>query len=170
MQQAAHPSIFHLSHPDILRTKDNTRVIYSFSTLLVGIILFIFSFRIDTEILMIPISLLLASVALILVAIYNFFWKSWHYVFIPGHSPLKETSLFLDHRTLDKTINLLVSQGCLVDMSGLASKKMYYLVTLVSKDKKFAALQLFLFAHYTYTPLSDVCFLYGEEVERLLGM
>ena len=170
MQQSAHPSIFHLSHPDIIRTKNIPRLFYAFSMLSGGAILFFLSFRINVETPLIPLCLLIAAVALILIAVYQLFWNSKRCVYVPDHHPLKETSAFPDCQTLEKVMELMVSKGCLVDRIDSVSKGMYYLVSLISKDKKFAALQLFLFAQCTYTPLSDVCFLYGDEVELLARM
>lgn len=114
--------------------------------------------------------LLAASIALILIAIYRFFWKSQQFVYVPDHRPLREYSVFPDHKMLGNIKDLMDSHRCPVDQIDSVSKGMYYLVSLISKDRKFAALQLFLFAQYTYTPLTDVCFFYGEEVELLAGL
>lgn len=100
---------------------------------------------------------LTSGAILLLVAMYRLFWRSREMVYAPTGSVISDGTCFLDICDLKRMEDML-EQGNFETTGKLPFKhsgtvRMDY---MLSKDHRFAAVQLFKFIPYTYEPVSQV--------------
>lgn len=101
---------------------------------------------------------------LILVSLYRFFWKSNEVVYLPTGSVVSEGTRYIDSCDLDTMARLIedkdfnLSERLSFKHSG--NGRVDY---LVSKDRQFAAVQLFRFVPYMYEPATQVYYYTGDD-------
>ena len=95
--------------------------------------------------------------ACFLLGIFRLFWKSKEVVYIPTGRITKERSVFFDLKHMGK-LKEMIEKGQLSIEEGVKSEGSgnVRLDVILSQDNKFAAVQLFQFVPYTYTPVTSV--------------
>ena len=156
--QTIDATLFASSHPDIAKRTSVSGLIISVGMMLVGILIFASIFEMSDKSSTLSMGLMVLGTALIL------FWKSKEIVYLPTGSVAKERSLFFDLKHIGKLTEMLES-GKLDGEAGVKSESSgnVRLDVMISQDNKFAALQLFQFVPYTYTPVTSVCYFTGNE-------
>ena len=107
---------------------------------------------------------MLFELLLILVSLYRFFWKSNEVVYLPTGSVVSEGTRYIDSCDLDTMARLIedkdfnLSERLSFKHSG--NGRVDY---LVSKDRQFAAVQLFRFVPYMYEPATQVYYYTGDD-------
>ncbi|MBQ8520916.1 MAG: hypothetical protein IJ456_05990 [Bacteroides sp.] len=145
------------SHPHITKHTSVLSIVISSCFALAGAAVILVALRLDRSSSTLCMSLLTVGTILLLVALYRFFWKSKEVVYLPTGSTVKEGCCYLDVGDLQRMNDLLEEGGfetprnVPVKMSGNAR-----LDYMVSRDGKFAAVQLYRFIPYTYEPFSRV--------------
>lgn len=109
-------------------------------------------------------SLLVVGVGMILLALYRFLWKSRRVVYTSTGSPVTEGSCYMDSEDLSEIGRIIETKTF-----SLSSRRAFKqngngrLDYLISKDRRFAAVQLFRFIPYTYEPASTIHYYHDEE-------
>ena len=136
--QTIDATLFTSSHPDIAKRTSVSGLIISALMMLAGILIF--------------------------ASIFEMHDRSKEIVYLPTGSVAKERSLFFDLKYIGKLTEMLES-GNLDSESGVKSESSgnVRMDIMISQDNKFAALQLFQFVPYTYTPVTSVRYFTGNE-------
>ena len=142
--QAIDATIFASTHPDIAKRTSVSGLIFSVAMLLLGILIFF------------------------LLGIFRLFWKSKEVVYIPTGSITKERSVFFDLKHMGK-LKEMIEKGQLSIEEGVKSEGSgnVRLDVILSQDNKFAAVQLFQFVPYTYTPVTSVHYYTGNDAATI---
>ena len=92
------------------------------------------------------------------------FWKSKEMVYLPTGSVTKERSMFFDLKHIGE-LTEMIERGNPDCEAGIKSESSgnVRMDIMISQDNKFAALQLFQFVPYTYTPVTSVRYFTGSE-------
>lgn len=106
--------------------------------------------------------------AFFLLGIFRLFWKSKEVVYIPTGSVTKERSVFFDLKHMGK-LKEMIEKGQLSTEDGVKSEGSgnVRLDVILSQDNKFAAVQLFQFVPYTYTPVTSVHYYTGNDAATI---
>lgn len=108
--------------------------------------------------------LLALGTILILLALYRLFWKSTEMVYMPTGSVVSEGSCYMDSGDLPEMTHLMENKD--FKLSSRMSFKQSgngRLDYLISKDRQFAAVQLFRFVPYMYEPATQVYYYTGDD-------
>ena len=150
--QAIDATIFASTHPDIAKRTSVSGLIFSVAMLLLGIRML----------------LMVLGTAFFLLGIFRLFWKSKEVVYIPTGSITKERSVFFDLKHMGK-LKEMIEKGQLSIEEGVKSEGSgnVRLDVILSQDNKFAAVQLFQFVPYTYTPVTSVHYYTGNDAATI---
>lgn len=153
----AEATLLSATHPQIAKHTSALSVFFSSFLALGGLVAIYFSLELDRSSSTLCMILLTLGTILLLVALYRIFWRCRETVYIPTGSVIDEGSCFLDICDLQHLSDIL-EQGRFETSGSLTFKhsgnvRMDY---MLSKDRKFAAAQLFKFIPYTYEPVSQV--------------
>lgn len=136
------------------------------SLVLMGIGIASILFALDVEMTSPTFSMLLLSAGTVclIFALYRLFWKSKGKVYTPTGSSVVEGSCYWDSCELQHLTAMLEQSDFKLDkhLSAKLSGNVR-LDYILSKDRKFAAVQLFQFVPYVYEPVTNV-FYYTEEI------
>ena len=157
--QTIDATLFASSHPDIAKRTSVSGLIISLVMMVVGILIFVSIFEMNDKSSTISMGLMVLGTALILLGVFRLFWKSKEIVYLPTGSVAKERSMFFDLKYIGK-LTEMIENGNLDSEAGVKSESSG---NVISQDNKFAALQLFLFVPYTYTPVTSVRYFTGSE-------
>lgn len=162
--QAIDATIFASAHPDIAKRTSVSGLIFSIVMLLLGIFVFASTFEMNERSSTLSMALMVLGTAFFLMGVFRLFWKSKEVVYLPTGSVTKERSLFFDLKYMDK-LRDMVENGQLpieedVKSDGSGNVRMD---VMLSQDNKFAAIQLFQFVPYAYTPITSVRYFTGKE-------
>lgn len=162
--QTIDATLFASSHPDIAKRTSVSGIIISLAMLAIGIFAFVSVFGMNDKSSGASMALMVAGTALILFGIFRMFWKSKEMVYLPTGSVTRERSLFFDSKHMDKLAEML-EKGQLDAQDSIKSAPSgnVRLDVMMSQDHKFAAVQLFQFIPYTYTPVTTVRYFTGGE-------
>lgn len=132
--------------------------------LLIGIFIFASIFGVNDKSSTVSMGLMVLGTALFLLGVFRLFWKSKELVYLPTGSVAKERSLFFDLKYVGKLKEMLES-GQMDNEAGVKSEGSgnVRLDVMISQDKKFAAVQLFQFVPYTYTPITSARYFTGGD-------
>ncbi len=166
--QTIDATLFASTHPDIAKRTSVSGLIFSVIMLLVGILVFASVFEMNDKSSSISMLLMVAGTALVLFGIFRLFWRSKEIVYLPTGSITKEHSIFFDLKYLGKLTDMLEHK----QLNGETEIKSessgnVRMDVMVSQDNKFAAIQLFQFVPYTYTPVTSVCYFTGNEAAAI---
>lgn len=155
------------AHPQVSQHTSTSSVLCSSLLALGGFIAIFVSLDMDRSSSTLCMVVLTLGTIFLLIAMYRFFWRSRDLVYTPTGSVIVDGSCFLDICDL-KQLEEMLEQGKFEMSDRLTFKhsgnvRMDY---MLSKDRKFAAVQLFKFIPYTYEPISQV-FYYTDETARL---
>lgn len=161
--QTMDATIFASSHPDIVKRTCVSGIILSSIMLLLGVLAFVSILEIDNESSALSMATMVLGTALCLTGIFRLFWKSKEVVYAPTGSVAKERTVFFDLKHKDALKDIITSGSFAgsSDIRGEASGNLRMDV-IFSKDKKFAAVQLFQFVPYTYQPITSVRYFTNE--------
>lgn len=162
--QAIDATIFASAHPDIAKRTSVSGLIFSIVLLLLGIFVFASTFEMNERSSTLSMALMVLGTAFFLMGVFRLFWKSKEVVYLPTGSVTKERSLFFDLKYMGK-LRDMVENGQLsieedVKSEGSGNVRMD---VMLSQDNKFAAIQLFQFVPYAYTPITSVRYFTGKE-------
>lgn len=162
--QAIDATIFASSHPDIAKRTSVSGLILSVVMLLLGIFVFASTFEMHERSSTFSMLLMVLGTAFFLMGIFRLFWKSKEVVYLPTGSVTKERSVFFDLKHIGKLKDMIenhqlsMNEGVKSEGSGNVR-----LDVMLSQDYKFAAVQLFQFVPYTYTPVTSVYYFTGND-------
>lgn len=150
-----------------------SKLVLSAVMLVVGLVLISVVFRLSDTSSTLSMILMVGGSVLILLSLFRFFWKSKKVVYAPTGSTAYETSLFFNLKDLallselveDKQFSSVQSVKC-------ESNGNIRLDVLLTQDCQFAALQLFQFIPYTYSPVTSVVYFKGDDavsVSKFIG-
>ena len=164
MTQAIDATLFASTHPDIARRTNLPSVFYSLAMMAAGVVLFITLFELHDSSATLSMASMVIATALVVYAVYRLFWRSKEMVYLPTGSVTRERSLFFDLKHLDTLTDMIDHDAWSAD-TALPSDAggNVRLDVLMSKDGKFAAVQLFRFVPYSYTPVTSVHYYIGSE-------
>ena len=166
--QAIDATIFASTHPDIAKRTSVSGLIFSVAMLLLGILIFASTFEVTDRSSTLSMLLMVLGTAFFLLGIFRLFWKSKEVVYIPTGSITKERSVFFDLKHMGK-LKEMIEKGQLSIEEGVKSEGSgnVRLDVILSQDNKFAAVQLFPFVPYTYTPVTSVHYYTGNDAETI---
>ena len=162
--QTVDATLFASEHPDIVKRTSVSGLILSVAMLLVGILIFASIFEMSDKSSTVSMALMVLGTALVLLGVFRLFWKSKEIVYLPTGSVAKEHSLFFDLKYMNQ-LTEMIEHGkldCESSVKGDTSGNIRMDVML-SQDNKFAAVQLFQFVPYTYTPITSVRYFTDNE-------
>ena len=155
------------THPDIAKRISLVGLMYSIVMLLAGIFFFVLDFELITKSTSVSMLLMLFGTVLVLYGVYRIFWRSRELVYLPTGSIVREYNLFFDLQYLN-TITDMLNNG---QLSNVALKNQssgnIRLDIMLARDHKFAAVQLFQFVPYCYTPVTQVYYFRGTEASAV---
>ena len=160
--QAIDATIFASTHPDIAKRTSVSGLIFSVAMLLLGVLVFASTFEITDRSSTLSMLLMVLGTAFFLLGIFRLFWKSKEVVYIPTGSITKERSVFFDLKEMIEKGQLSIEEGVKSEGSGNVR-----LDVILSQDNKFAAVQLFQFVPYTYTPVTSVHYYTGNDAATI---
>lgn len=157
-------TLFSTTHPDIEKRTSVSSILVSAVIAVLGIGAFACSMQMDDAASTWSMVLMTLGTVLLLVALFRLFWRSKEWVYIPTGSVAKDGSCYFDVAGLQALGNLLERKtfdaGAGVKLRSSGNARMDY---MISRDKKFAAVQLFRFVPFTYETASPVFYLTGKE-------
>lgn len=160
----AETTLYSVAHSHLSRHTSVFSILVSLSIALLGIVCVCFSLNMDMVQSSMSMVLLTVGTVLILLSLYRIFWKNSEVIYIPTGSAVTEASCYLDvgdFQLLKEAID-----GCsFCNVSSVSFKhsgniRMDY---MLSKDRKFAAVQLFRFVPYAYEPATKVYYYTGDD-------
>lgn len=150
-------SLFTDSHDFVARRTDKFSILLSVILIIIGVLSFYFSIQEESDSSSLSMLILTAGAALVLVGVFRLFWKSQGWLYTPSNSRIVVKSDFYeaaDFRELKSVLeNGNFSNSGSVKSGNTGGIRMDY---MYSKDRKFAAVQLFQFSSYIYQPVTDV--------------
>ena len=155
--QTIDATLFASEHPDIVKRTSVSGLILSVAMLLIGVFIFASIFEMHDKSSTVSMALMVLGTALVLLGVFRMFWKSKEMVYLPTGSVAKERSLFFDLKHMNR-LTEMIEHGkldCEASVKSDASGNVRMDVML-SQDNRFAAIQLFQFVPYTYTPITAV--------------
>lgn len=166
MKQTNHTedTLFSASHPHLYKQISVTQILWSSLIALAGVVSIVLSVLMDNSASTLCMVLLTVGIIFLLFAIYRFFTKSHETVYQPTGSMIRSGSLYMDSAELQR-VRQMVEKNDFSGFSKIVCKdggngRLDY---LVSKDGRFAAVQLFQFVPYTYEPVSTRCYYTDDE-------
>ena len=162
--QTIDATLFASTHPDIAKRTSISGLIFSVVMLMVGILLFASLFEMNDKSSTVSMTLMVVGTALILFGVFRLFWRSKEIVYLPTGSVAKERSVYFDLKHLGK-LSDMIEHKMLNGESEIKSDASgnVRMDIMLSQDNKFAAVQLFQFVPYTYTPVTAVCYFTGGD-------
>ena len=159
--QTIDATLFASSHPDIVKRTSVSGLIFSVAMLLVGVFIFVSIFEMSDK--SSTLSMVLGT-AFVLLGVVRLFWKSKEVVYLPTGSVTKERSVFFDLKYLGKLTDMIENEQLNgeteIKSSGSGNVRMD---VMIAQDNKFAAVQLYQFVPYTYTPVTSVRYYTGSD-------
>ena len=158
--QTIDATLFASSHPDIVKRTSVSGLIFSVAMLLVGVFIFASIFEVSDKSSTLSMALMVLGTAFVLLGVFRLFWKSKEVVYLPTGSVTKERSVFFDLKYLGKLTDMIENEQLNgeteIKSSGSGNVR-------ISQDNKFAAVQLYQFVPYTYTPVTSVRYYTGSD-------
>ncbi|WP_299228940.1 hypothetical protein [uncultured Bacteroides sp.] len=150
-------SLFTNIHEHVSRRTDVRSIIFSVILILIGGIAFYFSIIEENESSSLSMLVMTIGAACLLLGVFRLFWKSHSWFYTPTDSRISVKSEFYeaaDFRSLKSVLESSDFSGEKTVKSGnTGGIRMDY---MYSRDRKFAAVQLYQFSSYIYQPVTDV--------------
>lgn len=152
------------SHPDVTKRTNVAGLIFSAVMLAAGILLFVSIFGMTDKSSTLSMAMMVLGTAFILTGVFRLFWKSTEMIYLPTKSVTRERSIFFDMTCLNRLEEMLAHDRLNGDSdvrsSGSGNVRMD---VMLSRDSQFAAVQLYQFVPYTYTPVTEVHYFTGAD-------
>ncbi len=162
-------TLFSAAHPDIQKTTDISSVLISASLCVAGSAVLLYSLNnYDTSSASGPLSLV-CGFLLVIVGLIRLLKGSKRLVYAPTASVVKKGSRYLSAdrlpslREVLETKDFASSKGIALKADGNAR-----LDYMASRDRRFAAVQLFRYVPYTYEAASSIFYYTGNDAETFL--
>lgn len=150
-------SLFTNIHEHVSRRTDIRSIIISIILVLMGVAAFYASIMEESESSSVSMFIMTLGAALLLVGVFRLFWKSHGWFYTPTQSRIAVKSEFYDTSDFRSLKSVLESSNFsgekTVKSGNTGGIRMDY---MYSKDRKFAAVQLFQFSSYIYQPVTEV--------------
>lgn len=151
------------TQPYIVKHINPFSIIVSIGIMFLGVVSI--GLALDMNVVSSTVSMVLLTVGSIclLFSLYRLFWRSQKQVYVHTGSPIVEGSCYWDSADLQNLLKMLeqsdfrLQKGMLPKLSG--NVRLDY---ILSKDRKFAAAQLFQFIPYVYEPVTHIYYYTGE--------
>lgn len=162
-------SLFTSTHEQVSRRTDVQSIVLSILLILLGSMAFYFSIKEENDSSSWSMLIMTVGTALLLIGVFRVFWKSHSWFYTPTQSRISVKSEF--YETSDfKYLKLKLDNG---DFSGektirsgnTGGIRMDY---MYSKDKKFAAVQLYQFSSYIYQPVTQIYYYKDNEACKFI--
>lgn len=149
---------------DFVERTNLFQLLSSSSIFIFGVILFAVVSQLSDKETVFAMGLLVIGSILILWSLFRFFSKSKNLVYIPTGSATCEASLFFNLKDFS-TLSQWLENGEFASDVPVSSERNgnLRLDVLFTKDRQFAALQLFQFVPYTYAPVTTVAYFKGDD-------
>lgn len=152
------------AHPYIAKHTNLFSILISLVIMLLGIVSIGFALCLDNISSTVSMLLLTLGSICLLISLYRLFWRSQKHVYTLTGSAVVEGSCYWDSCDLQNLQNMLEQSNFKMN-KGMSSKlggnvRLDY---VLSKDYKFAAVQLFQFVPYVYEPVTRIYY-YTEEI------
>lgn len=154
---------FEPAHPDIDKRTSISGILLSTAMLLTGVLAFVSIMDMPDKSSTISMACMVIGTALILSGIFRLFWKAKELVYLPTGSAAKECSLFFDSKYQNSLVKMIETGNFRNDepiKSNVSGS--IRMDAILSRDNKFAAVQLLEFIPYTYTPITTVHYFTGS--------
>lgn len=162
-------TLFSTTHPDVVKRTSVSSVILSAVLCVTGVCAFAASLKTGDSSSTLSMAFMTGGTILLLWAVFRFFWRSKEWVYAPTGSVAEEGGCFFDvcdlqalTETLEKK-DFETKNGVNVKKNG--NVRMDY---MISRDKRFVAVQLFRFIPYTYEPASSVFYFTGDDARAFV--
>lgn len=166
--KAIEPTIFETLHQDIVKRTSLRKLMLSFSILFLGCVLFLCVFMMHDKSSVLSMSFMVIGTAFFLIGVFRLFWKSTEVFYTPTGSLVSEVSFFFNLKDLPALSQLMTDkQFCEQTALTCEGSGNVRLDALLSQDHRFAALQLFQFVPYTYTPVTSVVYFTDREAQSV---
>ncbi len=163
-------TIFASSYPDIVSKTSMSKLTGSFCILVAGILVFFSILEIQDRSSIIGMGIMLLGSALCLTGIFRLLWKSRVSTYKETGSVLREKSIYFDLKYMNQlTDSINKKDFSALDGIKSAMSSNLRMDLLISADKKFAAVQLFQFIPYRYTPITDVYYYKDEFAKEFIN-
>ena len=163
--QTIDATLFASSHPDIVKRTSVSGLIFSVAMLLVGVFIFASIFEMSDKSSTLSMALMVLGTAFVLLGVFRLVLgnrRKWS--ILPTGSVTKERSVFFDLKYLGKLTDMIENEQLNgeteIKSSGSGNVRMD---VMISQDNKFAAVQLYQFVPYTYTPVTSVRYYTGSD-------
>lgn len=162
------PTIFETSHPGIVKRVSVTRLLLSISMLILGGLLFLSVFSMSDTSSALSMALMVTGAAFLLSGVFRLFWKSREVFYLPTGSVVKGDSYFFSQKDLAALSQIMENRqfdgqtNLFCESSGNVR-----LDALFTLDHRFAALQLFQFVPYTYTPVTSIVYFTEDDAKSV---
>ncbi|MDR0976416.1 MAG: hypothetical protein LBL78_01480 [Prevotellaceae bacterium] len=155
------------AHPHIGQRFDVANLVISIVLIIVGITAFAGISLLDRPSSALGMTMMVTGLFLFLYGCVRLFRRLRSVVYLPTQSALRKHSLYFDLATLTNLRELVDKHNfaAVVNLRGSGSGNVRMDV-LLSRCGSFAAVQLFQFIPYNYTPVSDIAYFSGDEAER----
>lgn len=162
--QSLNQSLLEGLNPELVTRTSVSKMLFSAAMLVLGLIFFSIVFQLSDKSSALSMILMVSGSALVLISLFRFFWKSKEVVYAPTGSTAYETSLFFNLKDLP-LLSELVEDNKFSSAQSVRSESNgnIRLDVLLTRDHQFAALQLFQFVPYTYSPVTSVACFKGED-------
>lgn len=145
------------AHPYISKHTNLPSIVFSLLLIMAGVALIFFALDLDCASSTVSMLLLTAGTVCLLVALYRLFWRAKEKVYTQTGSAIVEGSSYWDSCDYQPLVDILehsnFKQGRNLTVKLSGNIRLDY---IVSKDRKFAAVQLFRFVPYVYEPVTQV--------------
>lgn len=155
--QSIDATIFASEHPNIAKRTSISGLILSSLLILIGLAALISSNRLEEHASALTMILMLSGTIFVILGVFRLVWKGKVVIYTPTGSVAKEKSFFFDLKYLD-ALKSCITTGQFSTDADVKSEPdgNIRMDVILSKDKKFVAVQLFQFVPYAYNPITSV--------------
>jgi len=167
--QSISAAVFAAAHPHIAKRTNFSRLIFSIIVFLVGFTLLVYGFRMEESVSLTKIGLGVIGFSMIAYSLYRFWNRFDETIYVPTGSITKERSFYFDLKHLDD-LHGCVDTGDFSRLSGVRAdvNGNIRMDLMVSRDRKFVAVQLFQFVPYVYQPITTVYYYTNGEADSII--
>lgn len=164
--QTVNTTLFSSMHPDVAKRTSVPALLFSIVMLLAGFLAFASIFEMSDKSSAVSMMMMVAGTSLILWGIFRLFWRTKELVYLPTGSVARERTLFFSQKDLEQLTDML-EHGTPVTGVRSESSGNVRLNVMLSQDNRFAAVQLFQFIPYSYTPVTPVRYFTGSDAAAI---
>lgn len=170
ISQIANTTVFSSEHPNIISRISISKLLFSLSFILIGILMLVFASEITSNSSPYVYGLFIGGVAFLIVGIYRLLCKSKETIYTPTGSLTKERSLFFDLKHRDE-LKQYVASGNFPSELNIKTEDAgnIRMDVIISQDNKFIAVQLLQFVPYAYNPITSIYYYTNNETGNIVS-